>query len=81
MSDRLVSEHEQDVTLTARDLDTVSRALIRPLLDPSDPVALEEARAELRRVPMVARWVLELVVEVELAANGVPLNYPSGLRS
>jgi hypothetical protein len=32
------------------------------------------------RVPESARWIVELIVEVELAANRMALHYPSGIR-
>jgi len=76
----LLLDAERAVTLHPQHLDRVSRAVVAALLAVGDEDAYQRAKAEVRTVPPTGRWLVELTVEVELAANGVPLRHPSGLR-
>lgn len=80
MTGPLILDAERAVTLSQPHLDRVTRAAVALLLTPRDEQAYQRARSALLTVPAEARWMVELVVEVELAANGVPLRYPSGIR-
>jgi hypothetical protein len=57
-----------------------SAALALALRRWGDPDAYARALAAFHRVPLAARWIVELIVEAELAANDVALRYPSGIR-
>lgn len=77
---RLISAVEELAAVDDEALVAASSAVSVALRTPGDERLYGAALAAMLRVPVAAQWIVELLVEVELAANAVPLQYPSGLR-
>ena len=81
MSGPMLLEVEVRSSLDERLLDTASAALVAMILRPRDPHAYLAGLEAFRPIPPSARWLVELAVETELAANGVPVPpMPLGIR-
>lgn len=76
----LIYAAEAAGTLDAEHLERVTSAIVATLCDPADAIAYEVARAQMGTVPPSARWLVELQVEAEMAANRQALRMPCGLR-
>jgi hypothetical protein len=78
---RLISATEELAGFDDAAVIDASWCVADALLHPRDAARYETARLAFARVPVAARWIVELQAETELAANGVALRYPSGIRS
>lgn len=77
---RLISACEELAAFDDAEVMDASAAVADALLHPGDRGRYQTALLAFGRVPEAARWVVELQAEVQLAANGIPLRYPSGIR-
>lgn len=77
---RLISAEEELAPVDDAATVSASVALADALRFPKDPVRYGVALEAFTALPQPARWVVELVVEAELAANAVALRLPSGIR-
>ena len=78
---RLITAHEELAEHDAAAVIDASAAVSDALRHPHDAGRYETARLAFARVPLAARWIVELHAETELAANGIGLRYPSGIRA
>jgi hypothetical protein len=77
---RLISATEELAGFDDACVIDASWCMVDALRHPRDEHRYETARLAFARVPVAARWIVELQAETELAANGIALRYPSGIR-
>lgn len=77
---RLISAEEELEQVDDAAALAASVALADALRFPQDSVRYGVAFKAFTALPVAARWMVELIVEAELAANAVPLRLPSGIR-
>jgi len=76
---RLIDAVEELATIDEAQLDEVTAVLVARVL--GDESKHADAMRLLQAIPPAARWIVELVLEVELEASRFPLrHYPSGIR-
>jgi hypothetical protein len=78
---RLISATEELAGFEDAEVMDASAAVADAIRHPHDAGRYETARLTFARVPVAARWIVELQAETELAANGIALRYPSGIRA
>jgi len=78
---RLITAMEELALFEDGAIDEASSAVADALRFRDDSGRYRTALAAFGNVPIAARWIVELIVECELAANAQPLRYPCGLRS
>jgi hypothetical protein len=77
---RLISAEEELAEVSHEVVIEASICVSEALRFPGDRDRYLAAVRALQRTPLAARWIVELLVEVELAANRLALHYPSGIR-
>jgi hypothetical protein len=77
----MISAAEELARFEDAEVMDASAAVADAILHPHDARRYDTARLAFARVPPGARWIVELQAEAQLAANGVLLRYPSGIRA
>lgn len=78
---RLISAAEELATYDEDAVLDAAAAVADAIRHYGDEQRYYAARLAFARVPVRARWLVELHAETELAANGIALRYPSGIRA
>jgi hypothetical protein len=77
---RLISAEEELADVSHELIIEASTKVATALLLCNDHDSYAAAVAAMKSIPPTAWWLLELIVEAELAANRMRLHYPSGIR-
>ena len=77
---RLISAVEELADISHELIIEASTCVAEALRFSDDRERYLAAVGAISRIPEPARWIVELIVEVELAANRMALHYPSGIR-
>jgi hypothetical protein len=77
---RLITANEELALVEDESVAIAADAVAVAVLRWGDADAYRAAVDAFRYIPDDARWIVELIVEAELAANAIALRYPSGIR-
>lgn len=80
MTGELVHPLEANATVDHQAIAALADRVIATVLDPDDPDRYRDALDRFVASTPATLWLVELLVEAELAANGKPVREPCGIR-